>query len=958
MGAGIPGTVLDSTGTSMTRGELSSSLVATAAPAKPQISQGDAASTATSVSVKISLPSDGSTSLYNGTEVYRNGTLIATLQKNVLNWTSTGLQPGTLYIFHAVLTTSETRLRVVSDSSDSLELWTALPAPQLAIDGTTPVPSVTVNVPLPPGLESTVVMTVCWETSSPDFTFFVLNEQFFVSSAPGDTGYTVDWATTYVWKCVFEGLGGTTSASGLVSVTLPPKAPIITMRAVYSAAINVTVDIENHAASKALATDYQLTCNDTNTARTVAIVLSGPSLVTLAGLQPMTTYACWAKVSSSAGDSRNSKTASAITDNLPEPTVRTTAVNATAVWVEVTLPELQAQVKVSGVRISRAMSNATAGGAWATVVTISTADTDGKYRHVDGGRASQTEYWYKAVYLTPSASKESATTMARTGPPAAILSLNYMKAYEVAVNLVQTGLSTQLVSGTYIRRSGTLVCSSATGMIASCLDNTEAISPGVTYEYTAQYEGRVFYEGQERNEQGLISAPLSLTTPLVAKPVISYQKITATTAEICVTYPADGSHKEIVTTEFSRVYQPTSTVSTFRITKVNVTKDCVTRTGLEPATTSSLTAYYTTTGANSLVSDVLQVTQARPAAPSLSVGFVAAYENATTVKIQLQYPNLPSTPSMQTDPPENLLAVVKRIDLYRDGYLVEYILDPSSNSYVFTDAGLPPGLTFGYWSFLFTTYAQSDNGSVSATTAVAEAPTVAASGIDATSVKVTVAKPVPEQAAAVAIRIYSATASAGPYTLLTSISKSSPTYEYTHSGLEAGTQYFYKADYTTAGKPNSRAGLDSKISIPDSAWTSPNPPVLSLISSTSSTAGTSTNIIRIAQSTSDSDVSKLVLERVSGGHSCIETWEYLGITGSISSDYTDTSATPATTYTYVAFYVGQENMKSTNVSITLTTPAQPPTVVKGPYPATSSFVSVEIELPLGWEKSNGDCDNQ
>eukprot|EP00741_Cyanophora_paradoxa_P024565 tig00000269_g23718.t1 len=1825
------------------------------------------------ISVEIELPAGWDK--INGTELYRDDAgLIATIPLTpsscgpctwigvisgcCLRYNDSGLLAGHSYSYSALLTVNNGGLRVTSPESEKKELWTALPAPQPYVATVTNQPSVTVAVSLTPGLESVVMRTLCWENSSSDFTFFVLNEHFFVSSEPGDTGYTVDWGTTYVWKCVFEGQGGTTSELGAVSATLPPKAPVVTMTMVDSNAIDVTLDIENHSASKALADSYRLACDDTNVIRTIYISQDGPSMVTLTGLQPSTPYTCWAKATSSAGESQNSNTASATTDSSPQPTVRTTLVNATAVWIEVTLPVLDSVVTVSGVRISRAMSNAPVGSAWATVTTITSSDTDGTYRLVNAGRAPQTEYWYKAVFLTPADSRESATAMARTGPPMPVLSLNYTKAYEVAVNLVQTDLNTQLITETYLLRNGSRICtvasnnwlsscldqdispgttymytaqyeglvfydgresyengkvsdplvvssstydlpkptltttgvnvtavwimvevpelaaevvvsgvrifrspnnvsnwaevttlpminsgatpqtrafvdggrnpqtdyyykavyltpepskesdsklartgppaprlsvteenvkaysvtinldnsfpfnptlitrtfvsrnstadnvdcgtnknaaigscvdtaaviqlgkayvyiakyqgkvfyggsekwengpesgpltvttvsslparaptrsayisgnywdvnwgwggdttfmfwmkinqgqskytgilsfrdiwkyqpfpeedfyidmdqemslwfcpesspcdangnvlagggqryaagyssflwsctycdngtsafqvyitgtfgfkigewthfafthgggtlnfyrngqhiggygrpgglpwktwatsrvwtfwnagnsianarvayfgwyngrlsgteiwnayasnavatnraryldvrmdifdclfqcganavcdrsgngrtqsanlpdcppryspslgvvlgtnsgaqgprsvaipaltfggsvvlevwmkplwlpahgavlfdfgnydplsastaynvdsliisacsapecaveagrfalrvevyrgstrvgvadvfaggynSTASGFavgeswqyvmlefgpadmagnsslkaylngflatstsitsiqnitrtanyigkpsepgrpffhgivlselhlwsgnstdeqvvehyfnvgptrssvhlhlpfndcvtagsttrtaldrsgngrhaqlsgdayfacpanvyttavnatavwimvevpelvaevvvssvrifrlpnnasdwtevttlpminngatpqtrtfvdvgrnpqtdyyykavyltpvpstesdsklartgppaprisvteenvrafsvtisfdngpplnttlitrtfvsrnstadnvdcgtnknaaVGSCADTAAAIQPGTAYVYVAQYEGKVFYGGSERWENGPESGPLTVTSDLVTAsiPVLSVQQITATTARVCVTYPTDGSEVEILTTEFTRLWLPSletapETYSMPRYPAVSV--QCRAWTSLEPGTTSNFTAYYTMNAAASLVSSTLQVTQLRPAAPVLSVHPDTDAPTATSVQIRVAFPSLPAAvPS--TDPQENLVPKVTRIDLYRDGYLAESkTADLSSTSYVFTDTGLPPGLTFSYWAFLFTAYTQSDNGTVSATTDFAEAPTVVASGIDATSVKVTVTKPLPEQAAAVAIRIYNATVTAGvvgPYTLLTSISKSSPTYEYTHSSLEAGTQYFYKADYTTAGNPNSRAGLDSKISLPDLAWTSPNPPVLSLILSTSLTTGTSTNIIRVVPSTADSDISKLELERVSGGYSCTVTSSWLGGAAG-NADCTDNTALPATTYTYVAFYVGQESMKSTNASITVTTPpVAPVSYLSGP----------------------------
>eukprot|EP00741_Cyanophora_paradoxa_P000703 tig00000431_g677.t1 len=958
----------------------------TTPPEAPAVVKGPYLATTSSISVEIELPAGWEKS--NGTELYRDGKLIVTLPTPgqcspcqsasaeccLVYEDKAGLSPGHAYNYTALLTVDNGGVRVTSPESPKTELWTALPAPRPVIGGTTAVPSVTVNVSLPANLEDVVVATKCWEnaattpslaslTNEPFMALFcVSNEQFVVTSTSNLASMpSVDWATTYVWVCVYLGKGESRSEPGNVTVTLPPKAPVVAMTMVDSNTINVTVDIQNHAASKQLSTDYQLTCNDTNTARTVDIVLTGPAMVTLAALQPSTTYSCWAKATSSAGDSQNSNTASATTDDSPKPTVSTTDVNATAVWVKVTLPALIPNVAVSGVRIWRATdeNDASSWSAWEVVATVSSADADGAYRYVDGGRASQTRYRYKAVFLTPAYSKESDPQNARTGPPAPELTLNYAKAYEVKLNVTQSGLKTSFVAQTLIWRNDTRICTTGPDALDSCLDNSAAdVSPGITYKYVAQYRGVAFYGGAPDDQKfGEFSAPLYVTTPLVVKPSITHEKITATTAEVCVTYPADDSRFEIKTTEFSRLYLPEAEVNTFSITRTAAAKDCKTLTGLEPATTSNITAHYTTTGVNSTTSDVLQVTQAIPASPVLaldSVNSSPSFPTATVVKVKVTYPT--RAPEANTIPGEDLRPVVTRIDLYRDGMLAasQTMAAPRTvDFFVFTDSGLPPGLTFAYEAALFTLYSKSPNGSLSAKTKDPAAPTLAAKGIDATSVKVTVAKPVPEQDAAVAIRIYTAASEEGPYSKLTEILKTSTTYEYTHSGLAAGSEYWYKADYTTAGKPSQTSGVDSPNSTADSAWTSPNPPVLSLTSSTTASSGdASTSILHVEPSTPDDDITVLVLERFRGGFLCKVNSSWAGDTPGVT-DCTDDDASPATPYTYVAYYIGKDGMESTRVNITITTPPGSPTVVQGPYPATTTTTSVQIELPQRWVESNG-----
>eukprot|EP00741_Cyanophora_paradoxa_P020666 tig00021282_g19947.t1 len=648
------------------------------------------------------------------------------------------------------------------------------------------------------------------------------------------------------------------------------------------------------------------------------------------------------------GNSSASLDLMAITDDSPAPVLTTTSVNATAAWIDVSTPPLISEVVVSGFRIFRSL-NPVSG--WQEAATLSEANggiTPQTITYIDVDLSPQTDYYYKALYFTPAASKESSEPkQARTGPPAPELAPNAAEAYAVMFDLIQTGLRTDLILATKLYRNGTL-SQTPFGAAASFVD--DSVSPGITYEYTAQYEGSVYYNGASTLSDSAFAVPLYVTTKLVQKPSISANKITATTVEVCVTYPADSSHQAILTTELSIVAH---ILFTGAITKTNPNQDCKTLVGLEPATTSNITAYYATTGANSPTSDVLQVTQASPAAPSLSVSFDPAFPSATVVMVRAVFPSQPKDPIQQTSPAEDLLPVVTHVELYRDGDLVESrVANMIDSSYVFTDSGLPPGTTFTYEAALLTAYAKSDNGSVAATTVLAAAPMLTASGINmnASAVAVKVAKPLPEQDAAVSIRIYFATSIAGPYSKLAEIDKSADVYEYTHMGLESGTQYWYMADYTTAGLPNFRAGADSPNSTEDSAWTSPNPPVLNLASSVAVPPSETSTVIHVAPLTADTDISQLVLARADSGYTCIET-SWSGTAG--TADCTDGNGLLATTYTYNAYYVGQEGMQSVHVSISVTTPPINPVVVIGPYPATTTTTSIEIELPLGYAASNG-----
>eukprot|EP00741_Cyanophora_paradoxa_P001215 tig00000470_g1172.t1 len=315
---------------------------------------------------------------------------------------------------------------------------------------------------------------------------------------------------------------------------------------------------------------------------------------------------------------------------------------------------------------------------------------------------------------------------------------------------------------------------------------------------------------------------------------------------------------------------------------------------------------------------------------------------------------------MQTDPAEDLLPVIKRIDLYRNGSLVgSQGAVSTSDTYEFIDDELAPGLLYYYQATLFTLYTNSPNGSALAETDIAAKPKITATGIDRNTSAITlvVDRPVPEQAAAVTIRIYRAPSVDGTYQEIAEInSKPEPEghYVYTDTARVAGTQYWYKADYTTSGEPDGIAGKDSDLSDADGAWTAPSPPAFSLNSATVTGSSAVTVSLHMAPSVANSSVTGLVVSRDSFSFSCSAP-SPIGWLGGVGGTATcvDEDADPATTYTYTAHYIGQEGLTSERAHFNVTTPPEAPLVVKGPYRATTSTISVEIELPVGWEKSNG-----
>eukprot|EP00741_Cyanophora_paradoxa_P001217 tig00000470_g1174.t1 len=106
----------------------------------------------------------------------------------------------------------------------------------------------------------------------------------------------------------------------------------------------------------------------------------------------------------------------------------------------------------------------------------------------------------------------------------------------------------------------------------------------------------------------------------------------------------------------------------------------------------------------------------------------------------------------------------------------------------------------------------------------------------------------------------------------------------------------------------------------------------------------------MAPSVANSSVTGLVVSRDSFSFSCSAP-SPIGWLGGVGGTATcvDEDADPATTYTYTAHYIGQEGLTSERAHFNVTTPPEAPLVVKGPYRATTSTLSVEIELPVGWE---------
>eukprot|EP00741_Cyanophora_paradoxa_P022746 tig00021504_g21968.t1 len=124
--------------------------------------------------------------------------------KTVYTWEDRdeSLKPGSKYTYRVELETPAYpgSCSVKSGESGEGEVWTAVPAPQPVVQGTSASPSATVSVPLPTdGNASAVEVTKCRRAPSTDY-FVVTDQQFSQASADG-----IDHATTYTYYCIFEG---------------------------------------------------------------------------------------------------------------------------------------------------------------------------------------------------------------------------------------------------------------------------------------------------------------------------------------------------------------------------------------------------------------------------------------------------------------------------------------------------------------------------------------------------------------------------------------------------------------------------------------------------------------------------------------------------------------------------------------------------------------------------------
>eukprot|EP00741_Cyanophora_paradoxa_P024563 tig00000269_g23716.t1 len=650
----------------MTQGRLSSSLVATAAPSKPLITQGVAASTATSVSVKISLPSDGSAALYNGTEVYRNGTLVATLQKNVLNWTSTGLQPGTLYSFHAVLTTNETRVRAVSDPSDSLDLWTALLTPTLVLINTSTQPSVTIQASPLAQFASLVVATRCKRDAGA------------YSAIAG--GYLVDaqvvYATTYTYSCVLDGRGGTTSEPGSLNVTTLPSPPVLALVVLNSTSLQISVSATDSATAGLWITST-IVCN--GTAYTVA--RASPQAIAT-GLLSATAYACHGRLNSSVGSSAWS---AAYTVTLPpaKSALSLAPLNATALQATVTISDAASAALTNGTEIVCNGSVGTVRRPRGELVIDLASLLPG------------TAYQCQARLLSPAGPSEfSVAAMNATQlAPKPTLSLADVSNDTVSLRVQVPVTAGVVVGNVSIYRNG-----SATPFATVAASTTTVIDVGriseTLYFYTADYTT------QGQWQRSALSDPQqALTAPRA--PTLALVKSRATDITISIA-PASGSS----TAQFTQTYMYRDGISLFNYTGGALAEyvDGSVVPGRQYAYTARFfgvgiagTVLESTDSALSRgsLSAIFLATASIPQAPVLSIDWITPSQ----VNISVRYPI------------DGSASVVTGTNLTRSGAGGAMTVFLAQNMTWFLDSGRIPGSSASYTA-IFTTVWSPSNTSV------------------------------------------------------------------------------------------------------------------------------------------------------------------------------------------------------------------------------------------------------
>eukprot|EP00741_Cyanophora_paradoxa_P022747 tig00021504_g21969.t1 len=890
----------------------------TTAPKRPSVQSGDKTKLKEkSVEIEIH-PAEG----WEGAErinVYRSdgavyhisiGSLARKVKsgKTVYTWEDRdeSLKPGSKYTYRVELETPAYpgSCSVKSGESGEGEVWTAVPAPQPVVQGTSASPSATVSVPLPTdGNSSAVEVTKCRRAPSTDY-FVVTDQQFSQASADG-----IDHATTYTYYCIFEGKGGTVSEEGLVTVTTPPDRPVLNLVPLNSTSMEIKISIPD-GPSAAVTNGMLVTCNGTTYGMT-----AGQRSLVVTGLLPGSLHTCEAVLDSPAGRSEpsDSEPAAGRPGSQPtpvqlpkasQPSVTVKNVNSTAVVMRVMVPVVGG-VQPKTIRVYRASS----GGAEELVAEVAAAT---ETQLADAGRTPGTLYTYSAEYTTQGEpSSRSDWVAGRTAPSAPALTPTVQSATNVTFAIASPDatsppLSIEHVQATAVLRNGTAY--KGLGVGGTVLEST----------------------GDEHSLSGV--SQLTVKTDVPPAPELHATGITDTTSVINAALPTDGSASTILKVVVARFFEGAST--TWELDKGAP----LSQTERPPGSTATYTAYFTTNGASSATCAPYTVTQLPPATPTIT----------TLLPPDTSSTSLTATVVFASDLPRFVTA----IRIWRDSTELESIaITPSGTgplSYSLFDTLLAPGKQYTYTARLVTQYADSAEASASKATAQALAPTVDPTPQSATAVNVAVSRGGADAGRidAASLTITRSGENAGD-SATKHLSGAGP-WTWSDVGLVAGRLYTYTATYATRGQRLHDDGADSLTSTAISVRTAPSAPSLSLCMSSAAV-----NVTVGYPSDATSDVSYVLVYRS-------PQWGGLGSKACCNNGgtlFADSEVSPGATYSYTAKLVTSTSSASEGVesalsgpAVNITTAPKRPSVQSGDKTKLKEkSVEIEIHPAEGWE---------
>eukprot|EP00741_Cyanophora_paradoxa_P002287 tig00000581_g2219.t1 len=612
-------------------------------PGTPSVA--GAALNATAASLTITAPADDGGAAINGTRIFRNGTLIATLAGAASSYVDAALTRATTYSYTVTMTNA------IGES----------PLSAAAVVTTPPTP------PGKPSLGSGMVTatTVALNVTYPaddggraiNGTLIFRNSSLVATLAAGVLTWTDSNATrftVYSYTCVVTNSEGWSVPSAALLVTTPqtpPGTPSVAGAALNATAVSLTIT--------APADDGGAAINGTRIFRNgtlIATLAGAASSYVDAALTRATTYSYTVTMTNAIGESPLSAAAVVTTPPTPpgKPSLGSGTVTATTVALNVTYPADDGGRAINGTLIFRNSS---------LVATLAA----GVLTWTDSNATRFTVYSYTCVvtnsegWSVPSAAVVVTTPQTPPGTPSvAGAALN-----ATAVSLTITAPSDDggtAINGTRIFRNGTLIATLA-GAASSYVD--AALTRATTYSYTVTMTNAI--------GESPLSAAAAVTTPPTppGKPSLGSGMVTATTVALNVTYPADDGGRAINGT---LIFRNSSLVATLAAGVLTWTDSNATR-----FTVYSYTCVVTNSKGWSVPSVAVVVTT--PQTPPVTPSVAGAALNATAASLTI------------TAPADDGGAAINGTRIFRNGTLIATLAGAAS-SYV--DAALTRATTYSY----------------------------------------------------------------------------------------------------------------------------------------------------------------------------------------------------------------------------------------------------------------------